>query len=570
MATNSTLLEKQSSKVLTGVSSFERVCQLIVLLLGARCAYAGTNLPVGADGLAYLDVARTYVAHDWHWAINGYWGPLYAWLLAIVMRIFRPGIRSEFALARALNFTLFTAALYTFSKFWRAVAEWSRRIGADDTTIPVASPFVWTLFGYLLFLLNFIWSVDIVNPDILVAAMVFAVASFLLQLSDQSQQARDSLGSYAWLGLVLAVGYYAKAIMLYFAVFVLAAMIIRAFRSRCFAEPLMAFLVFAVLVSPFIVIISRMLGHLTAGDSGRLNYAWFVNGPETKSWEKDLPAAAPLPFYPGPSVFDSPRVFRVPFPLIEGVTYAPWYDASRFDKHSRPFFNLHDQLRQLAVNLRYSRETLLGQGAALTVPLLFLVGCDPKASLRRFAATWFFTLPALAVFGMYLLVHLVERFVLGFSLLLWGAAWASVYVPPGLQLLARRAMLAAMIVIAAYGMPGLLHYVLSRRTESVRNDMVIAEAITRHGLAPGDPVASIGDGQEAYWAHFAKLSVVAEIWTIDAAQFWSAPPAVQQAALRSMADSGAKAAVWRADSDRPCPQGWIILPEASGCMVSLR
>ncbi len=577
MAANSRLIEEKSPQVLGGISGFERVCQLTVLLLGARCAYAGRNLPVEADGLAYLDVARSYVGDNWHTAINGYWGPLYAWLLAIMMRIFRPGIHTEFTMARALNFVLFAAALYSFGKYWRALAEWSRQISTDDTPIPVASPLVWILFGYMLFLLNFIWSVDVVNPDILVATMVFAIASFLLKLrkNDQSQPMRHGMAAYAWLGLLLAVGYYAKAIMLYFAVFVLGAVVIRALRSRRLTEPLTAIVVFVVFVSPFVMITSRALGHFTTGDSGRLNYAWFVNGPETKTWEKDSPGSAPVPFYPGPAVFNSPRVFRVP--MLEGVTYASWYDASRFDKHSHPFFNLRDQLRQLAVNLRYSRETLLGQGAVLTVPLLILVWHEPKASLRRFSATWFFTLPALAVFAMYLLVHLVGRFVMGFSLLLWGAVWASVYVPPSneasyepsFQLLARRAMLAAMIVMAAYAMPGLLHYVISQPTESVGRDMVIAEALPRYGLAPGDVVASIGDGQQAYWAHFAKLSVVAEIWTIDTAQFWSATPAVQQAALQSMADSGAKAAVWRADSNRPCLLGWQSLPEGSGCMVSL-
>jgi hypothetical protein len=170
---------------------------------------------------------------------------------------------------------------------------------------------------------------------------------------------------------------------------------------------------------------------------------------------------------------------------------------------------------------------------------------------------------------MYLLVHLVQRFVLGFSLLLWGAAWASVIVPPGLQLLARRAMLAGTLVFAAYMMPGLLHYVFSQRTESVERDMAIAEAISQHGIALGDAVASIGDGQEAYWAQLAKISVVAEVWSIDSVQFWSAQPAVQQAVLRSMADSGAKAVVWRADSDQPCPPRWLSLPENSGCMISL-
>jgi hypothetical protein len=542
---------------------FERICQGIVLLMGARCAFAGRDLPVGADGLAYLDVARAYVRHDWHTAVNGYWGPLYAWLLAIAMRFLHPGIRAEFALARALNFVLFATALYAFSKFWRAVAEWSKPIDDHETSIPVASPLAWILLGYLFFIVNFAWSVDVVNPDILVAAIVFAIATLLFKLHDRREH---GLGPYAWLGLLLAIGYYAKAILLYFALFVLAAIVIQGFRSRSLLRPLAAILVFVVLVSPFVVIVSRALGHFTAGDSGRLNYAWFVNGPETKTWMSDS-SGAPVPFYPGAIALDSPRVFRLP--SIDGITYAPWYDAARFDKRSHPAVDLRGQLRQLAINLRYVREQLFGAGAALSVPLLILVWYGPRASLRNFASTWFCTLPAFAVIGMYLLVHLVPRFVLGFSLLLWGAAWASVSVPPGLQLLARRALLAGILVFAAYTMPGLLHYVVSQRTESTARDMTIAEAIPQYGISPGQAVASIGNGQEAYWAYLARVSVVAELWSINSAPFWSGTPAVQQAVLRSMADSGAKAVVWRRDSDQLCPPQWQSLPEHSGCMILL-
>jgi hypothetical protein len=170
---------------------------------------------------------------------------------------------------------------------------------------------------------------------------------------------------------------------------------------------------------------------------------------------------------------------------------------------------------------------------------------------------------------MYLLVHLAQRFLLGFSPVLWGTALASVLVPPGLQLMARRAMLAATLVFAASVMPGLLHYVVSERTESTARDLTIAQAIPQFGIAPGDRVASIGDGQEAYWAHLAKVSLIAEVWSIDSARFWSEPLALQQAALRSMADSGAKAVVWREDSDQLCPPQWLSLPEHSGCMISL-
>jgi len=564
MVSERTLPERTSPRVAPNVLSFERVCQVVALLMGARCAFAGRHLPVGADGLSYLDVARAYVRHDWHTALNGFWGPLYTWLLALGMGVFHPGIRTELVMVRTLNFVLFAAALYTFSRYWRAVAGWSKRTSGDEISIPLASPFVWITLGYLLFIATFAWFVDLVNPDILVATIVFAIAAFLFKLNDRQQH---GIAVYAGLGLLLALGYYAKVILLYFAVFILGAMVVQGFRSGSLRRPMTAIVVFAVLVSPFVAILSRAVGHFTAGDSGRLNYAWFVDGPEAKTWMTAPHGGAPIPFYPGAIAFDSPPVFRLP--MMEGVTYAPWYDAARFDKHSHPAFRLRGQLRRLAVNLQSLKEEIFGVGTALLVPLLILVWYSPRASLRRFAATWFCTLPAVGVVGMYLLVLVVPRYLLGFSLLLWGAALASVSVPPGLQLLARRAMLAGTLVFAASVMPGLLHYVVSERTESTARDLVIAEAIPQFGIAPGDRVASIGDGQDAYWAHLARVSVVAEVWSIDSARFWSEPLALQQAALRSMADSGAKAVVWRGDSDQPCPPQWLSLPEHSGCMISL-
>ena len=145
MAAHPTLSEKTSSQFAANVRAFERICQVIVLLMGARCAFAGRNLPVGADGVAYLDVARSYLRHDWHTAVNGYWGPLYSWLLAIGMWFSHPGIRAEFAMARMLNFALFTAAVFTFSWFWRALADWVS--GSATTRTQFLMPIPWSGLG---------------------------------------------------------------------------------------------------------------------------------------------------------------------------------------------------------------------------------------------------------------------------------------------------------------------------------------------------------------------------------------------------------------------------------------
>jgi hypothetical protein len=200
---------------------------------------------------------------------------------------------------------------------------------------------------------------------------------------------------------------------------------------------------------------------------------------------------------------------------------------------------------------------------------MILVCTAPKAFFRRFAGAWFCTLPVLIVIGLYLLVHLVDRFMLGFLLVLWGVSYSCVSVPSNLQLLARRALMSTTLVFAAYTMPGLLHYLASPRVESVQRDAIIAEAIQKYGVRAGDPVGVIGDGQEAYWAHWVGASVVSELWSIDSAPFWSGSTELQQAVLHAMKEAGAKAIVWRRDSDRPCPPQWASLPEYSGCTISL-
>jgi hypothetical protein len=544
----------------------ERICQGAIVLSGGICAYLGRNAPFGIDGLAYIDVARAYLHHDWHTAINGYWGPLYSWLLAIGMWIFRPRMRGELVLVHCLNYVLFVAALLAFGAFWRELAAWSSKTQktSDEIALPDAAPVAWTLFGYLMFLVTFLWSLDDVTPDILVAGIVFAISALIFRLDRESALSSVGLARYAFLGAVLALGYYAKAILLYFAVFILLGLAVQALRSRNFAKPVVAALVFVALVTPFVAALSRTLGHFSAGDSGKLNYAWFVDGPETGTWMR-TERSAPLPFYPGPTVVATPPVFRVP--QLEGATYAPWYDAARFDARARPFLSLRGQLRQLAGNLKFVKEQILGAEAALLVSLLILIWNAPAPAWRRMTATWFCALPVLGVVGMYLLTHLVMRFVLGFLLVLWGAAFASIAVSPELRWLARRALLAGTIVFAAVELPGMLHFAVSHPAENAGRDLAIARALPDYGVRPGDGVASIGDGQEAYWAHWAGTPVVAEIWKMDSAAFWSLSPEMREAFLRAMADAGAKAAVWRRDSDLACPAGWVGLEENSGCLI---
>jgi hypothetical protein len=246
-------------------------------------------------------------------------------------------------------------------------------------------------------------------------------------------------------------------------------------------------------------------------------------------------------------------------------TYAPWYDAARFDQRTHPVFNLRAQLRQLAVNLQSLKEELLGAGAALLVALLILACYTAKASLRNLASTWFCTLPVIAVFGMYLLLHLLRdscsvfRWCSGRRVRIGSCAFRT-----GRISTARHAgwntglcgehdpRSASLCRITAQGI-GCATWLLPRPFPTTDSHPARRSQVSVTDKSP------IG--------HTCKGSVVAEVWSIDSARFWSEPSTAQQAVLHSMADAGAKAVIWRADSDQACAAEWISLPEHSGCVI---
>ncbi|HEX3740957.1 MAG TPA: hypothetical protein VHV29_14750 [Terriglobales bacterium] len=423
-----------------------------------------------------------------------------------------------------------------------------------------AHPVGWITLGYALFLAKTAWFVEMASPDLLVATAVLLIASEVIKLEDRERQ---HTAGFFRLGFLFAFGFYSKNILFYFGLFVLAALTIRELRSRRFKGPITALLVSCVLIGPYVAALSQTLGHLSFGESGRLNYAWFVDGTETGDWPN---GGASFPFFPGSVLLESPRVFNIP--RLDGVTYAPWYDAARFDKRSQPVLKIRAEIRQLSINLKALKEEILGSYSALLVCLIILISGSSKVFFRRLASAWFCAIPVTMIIGMYLLVHLVDRFTIGFLLVLWGIAFSSASISPTAQPVVRRVIMAGLAVFAACVFPGLLHYLTSPAEDSVKSDVVIAEALSEYGLRPGDSIGVIGDGQTAYWAHWASLSVVAEISSMDSPSFWSSASGMKRAAVGAMEESGVKAVIWRRNSEQPCPRSWKELPQQSGCITS--
>lgn len=543
------------------ILSTERVCQLIAILVGARCAVIGTHNAIINDGISYIEIARGYLRHDWHNAVSAFWGPLYSWGIALAIYLFHPGIRQEGVMLQGVNFVFYLFALWTFGIAWRTLGA-RKQISEDGgNSLATIWPAGWTVFGYTIFLATFVWYVNATTPDVLVAGIVFAIVAMLCRLFEDVPH---STRLYVAFGLLLGFGYYAKVILFPFALFILAALALHGIKTRSFLRVSVAAAIFAITVLPFVIAVSYSVGHLSVGETGRLNYAWQVNLPETKDWMGDTDSGTAMPFYPGPPLHHSPPVYGVP--LLPEVSYAPWFNPARFDTGAHPHFDLARELRRLAISLkRFKLEVVQNQASLVVVVLVFFL-YSPTQWWRRFRANWFYVVPTLMIVAMYCSVYVSWRYLLAFMPLLWGAALLAAAIPSGSERSARLVLVAGIAVFAAQSLPGFLGNLVTP-PDSAQPEIRIAESLPSYGVHHGDLVAILGDGQAASWAHLAKVSVVAEIWSRDVPAFWASSPANQRTMIRAMAGRGAKAVVWRRDSGQLCPVSWQELPADSGCIL---
>ena len=538
----------------------ERLCQLLAVAVGARCAFVATGSTSGVDGLCYLEMARAYLRHDWHTAINGYWSPLYSWLLAFGMAVTNPKPDTEVLNAQIINFSVFVLCIFAFSSCWNALSKYSFGGHKSGSSIAEIYPAGWTICGYALLVTAAAWYIGALVPDMLVATIVFAAIAVLLRLEDGNTHA---VTSYAALGALLAVGYYAKVILLYFGLLLIIGLGLQHFRKKSYARPAVALITFLLTISPFVFLLSKTLGRFTPGDTGRLSYAWLADVPETKTWLTGQMNAAPLPYYPGPLMHENPMVFRLP--LLPGVTYAARYDPSRYDLSNRPHFSLSPQLKRIAINLRPFNLVVLGAEDTFLVLLVIFVLYSPREFLRRLAGSWFYSFPVLVIIAMYVLVFVAWRYLLAFSPLLWGTALGAISVPIAWNSTVRPIVLAVLIVFGLHVGPGLAHF-LTQKNDSAGQEIAVAKTLSEYDIKPGDMVGFFGDGEGAWWAHLAGVSISAEIWPANVPQFWTSSPTDQQEILQLMINTGAKAVVWRRDSDQSCPSQWRALRESSGCI----
>jgi hypothetical protein len=534
-------------------------CSVALIVLALLRAWF-TRYDSSVDAMSYLDMARFIAEGHLYAAINGLWSPGYPAILSVFLLLFRPNAYWECPLAHFVNILIFVGALASFQLYWSEVRLWHEDyVGIHGTKIPEDA--FWAL-GYAAFGISTlsVIAVALVEPDLLVAAFCCLAGWAALRLRRNRDITRALL-----LGLMLALGYYAKAPFFPMGfVFLLCA---------CFEWPVsrrmallggIALAVFLLLCAPFVTALSLAKGRLTFGDSARLNHAFFIDGVRPfRHWQGGPPAAG-TPVHPERKLSDFPQIYE--FSAKDMGTYPAWFNATYWYEGITPHFHWRLQAKVFMANLA-EEANIMQSGAGLVcavIALALLAGyCRPW--LNGLWQLWFVWVPGIAALTMYALIFVQPRYLGGWLVLLFaGVACACSLPTDGGTVKAVRCIGLAVLVTTGAALT------LQASREAIGSDHApgrsplnadIAVWLLHNGLKQGDPVAVIGQGTFTYWAHLARLRVVAEIpnsvWAPEAhpaLDFWESDQGKRAKSLKILEQVGVKAVIADPqDSQIPTP-----------------
>jgi hypothetical protein len=469
-------------------------------VLGAAQAWA-SRFAMNTDGVQYLDNAAAYSSGNFHQALNSQWSPLYPWLIGAWFAAVRPSPDLEFPLVHLLNFLIYLLSLAAFLFFLHCVRETMN--GYKHTPATSVSLLLIAYSAFLYCSLDFT-TLAYVTPDLLVGVFAFLAAGLLVRIAAGTA----SRFQYIALGIVLGLGYLAKTPFLLVGLLCLGMAAALAWKQpAALTRWGLAAAAFAAIAGPYIWTLSNAKGRFTAGDSGRANIIWMVNGVPFYNWQGGPPENG-KPIHPTRQLSTNPAIFEFATPI--GGTYPPWYDPIYWSEGARIAYRPVDFARALSRQIQLYGYLIHHRQLPLVFALaaLFLMASNKTRIFAGMRPFWPVLLLGAMPFVMYAMVHAEGRYLAPFFVLLWTALMAGLLL--GLEdSLDARVMLSVVTVAAALMLveavtvtpgakPSRLHYEVAQRTQTL-------------GLKRGDPVAIVSGDFDYFWARLAGARVTMQV-----------------------------------------------------------
>jgi 4-amino-4-deoxy-L-arabinose transferase-like glycosyltransferase len=537
-------------------STVRKLLIAYVLLLVPISWLATKYQPYQMDGdsMAYMDIADLIRSHTWAGIVNGYWHPLYPLCLAIAQTIFHPTRWTELGAYYGINEAIFLVSVVAMLAFVSALVKLRTRMLPSADQDPGDAPLLGLNamrllgLGLLTIAAQRELSTAYVKPDALLQAMMLAAFAMLLQAL-----ASESFVYPPLVGLFFGLAYLTKSFAFLVALLSIAVMLLfqwwfqgRSLR-RVAVGGALAVVVFAAVAGPYVAALSKQKGRFDFGDSGALNYAWYVSGTAKMhiepSMTKDFGSASVNLVHPEKQLLQTPGVYS--YKAEPYGTYPEWFDTTYFKERIVPKFNaarlFKRDIRNVALVFRY----LFNHPEAWTLLALLLVcGARPRVALWRQQGFWIpMALLGMAMWGIYGLVNVEERYVTlaylvivipVFSMLTvpnYGLVATTRGVPPeefAFAKVCQRPIAAALVALLAYLSLGETLRVAfdDRRNASGHLQQPwyspeiygAAKGLAAMGVRPGDEIACIGTTaclHDPYWQRIAGVRMLTEVYNPD-------------------------------------------------------
>jgi len=460
----------------------------------------------------------------------------------------------EATVVQLANWVIFLCATLSFQFFWGEVLALYRHVSQtrDGNRITLSDTEFW-LLGYVIFLFMHLGLLTMTTPDMLLSTFVYLASGLLVKIVFCG----STLGRFCALGLVLGLGFLAKAVMLPLAGVYLAIAAVSRLRRRPIIFHLLAsIIVFCLLAGSYVMGFSKKEGRFTVGDAGALNNSWHINGIPYFHWQGDPPGSG-HPEHVTRMILASPQVVEFGEPII--ATYSPWYDPAYWNAGLHPRFEWAGQIKAMEATMDVYLQ-LLWKQSVLIAGLAILLGMrrdSVRTILKEFLAVWPVWVPALAAFSIYAVIWVEPRYVAQFSVLFWGAVLTLVRLPNNpVRRLVRTVVVLLVIVMGSHSLNLVAHAGYYGHHLSDVQTMQ-AERLRASGLYPRIRVAMIGVSWAEGWQQIARLRVVAEIPAGNEESFWTANDAVRSHVYDLLAQAGAKYVIASRVPDCASSTGWV-------------
>jgi hypothetical protein len=375
-----------------------------------------------------------------------------------------------------------------------------------------------------------------VRPDALLQAfLLFALAALLQHL------ATHRLRYAALMGVALGCAYLTKSFALLFAFLCILALAVfrwiwlRHKPTRIVPAALLALATFGIVAGPYIAALSRQHGRLDFGDSGSLNYAWYVGGTEKmhlQPYQTSQFGSAEVHLkHPERELLHSPLILS--YAAMPYGTYPDWFDTTYWNDQIKPRLNLRGELSRFARNCTLVVRYLFNHPEGLVLLVLLLaLGARPalRWGPRSPPVNPFWIAPLMlgaAIWGIYATVNTEERYVTVAFLVLMLTLFATLRLPSAASALRSLAGTLTLLLALLATADSLRAVLDDRRNLSVAgssrgwysaNMSGAADGLHSLGVQPGDSVACIGAKaclDDQYWARLAGVRILTEVYDPD-------------------------------------------------------